>query len=158
MTGPIIFPHPGGGKVVQTVYTQTGAVATGTTVIPFDDTIPQNTEGDEYMTLAITPKSGSNDLYVEVVFNGASSASDLTVALFRDSAANALAAVHTNVGVVLTQLVLRHRVASPGAGATTFKVRAGGAAAGTVTFNGAVGARKYGGVIPSSIRITEVAP
>ena len=39
-----------GGIVVQTVHTQDGEVATGTTNLPFDDTIPQNTEGDEYMT------------------------------------------------------------------------------------------------------------
>ena len=31
-----------GGKVVQVVRTQSGAVATGTTTSPGDDTIPQN--------------------------------------------------------------------------------------------------------------------
>ena len=45
------------GSVLQVVQTQTGAVATTTVTIPFDDTIPQITEGAEFITLAITPKS-----------------------------------------------------------------------------------------------------
>ena len=52
-------------------------------LLPFDDTIPQITEGDEFMTLAITPKSSSNKLKIDVIVNGASSASgDITIALF----------------------------------------------------------------------------
>ena len=53
-------------SVVQVVNVQSGASATGTTVIPDDDTIPQNDEGDEYLTLAITPKSASNILVIEI--------------------------------------------------------------------------------------------
>ncbi len=55
--------------VQQVVVTQTGAVASGTTVIPYDDTIPQNTEGDEYITRSITPKSATSKLVIDVVFN-----------------------------------------------------------------------------------------
>ncbi len=50
------------GSVVQAVNTQTGAVGTTTTIMPFDDTIPQITEGSEFMTRAITPTSASNIL------------------------------------------------------------------------------------------------
>ena len=57
-----------GGKIIQVVNTQDGAVATSTITIPMDDTIPQNTEDDEYMTLTITPNSTSNKLLIEVVF------------------------------------------------------------------------------------------
>ena len=46
------------GDMVQRVNTQTGAVATGTTLLPNDDTIPQNTEGTEFMTLAVWYKEG----------------------------------------------------------------------------------------------------
>ena len=41
---------------------------------------------------------------------------------------------------------------------TTFKVRFGGNASGTMTFNGRLGSRKYGGVFASSITITEYTP
>ena len=38
-------------RTLQIVNSQTGAVATGTTTIPFDDTIPQNTEGTEFLSV-----------------------------------------------------------------------------------------------------------
>ena len=49
------------GQVLQVVNYQTGALASGTTTMPTDNTIPQNTEGTEFMTLAITPRSASSD-------------------------------------------------------------------------------------------------
>ena len=50
------------GSVVQVVNKQISSIVSGTTPIPYDDTIPQNTEGVEVFTLAITPKSASNKL------------------------------------------------------------------------------------------------
>ena len=148
-------------RLVQIANTQTGAVATGTTVIPFDDTIPQNTEGDEYMTLAITPKSASNILYIDVTVQIAYSvAAWLAVALFQDSTANALAAIvgyQTTAGGALTQ-TFRHKMTAGTTSATTLKVRAGGQVAGTTTFNGQNTGRIYGGVMASSITIAEVLP
>ena len=55
------------GAVVQVVNTQTGAVATGTTIMPGDDTIPQITEGNEYLTRTITPTDAANTLLITVV-------------------------------------------------------------------------------------------
>ena len=52
---------------IQIVNTPNGSVATGTTTIPFDDTIPQNTEGNEYMTCAITPTNASSTLEIDVL-------------------------------------------------------------------------------------------
>jgi hypothetical protein len=146
-------------SVVQIVNTQTGAVATGTTTIPADDTIPQNTEGDEYMTLAITPTNASNKLLIEVCFQGSNSAANNTqvVALFQDSTANAL----TSGQMTLTaannmRQCLTYYMTAGTTSATTFKVRAGGVSAGTTTFNGSASARLYGGVFNSSITITEI--
>lgn len=147
------------GEVVQVVNFQTGAVATGTTSIPHDDTIPQNTEGDEYMTLAITPKSASNKLIIDVIFQGTMTANGpVTVALFQDSTANALAAVaqHPGSASIVQSIALRHNMTAGTTSATTFKVRAGAAGAATTTFNGASGGRKFGGVSASSITITEI--
>jgi hypothetical protein len=47
------------GDILQVQRTDTGVVATGTTLIPFDNTPPQNTEGDQYMSQAITPSSAA---------------------------------------------------------------------------------------------------
>ncbi len=58
---------PISGSLAQApVTTQTGTVATGTTVIPADNTIPQITEGVEFMTLAFTPKIATSRLEIEV--------------------------------------------------------------------------------------------
>jgi|TARA_Y100000310_G_scaffold192960_1_gene192909 hypothetical protein len=151
----------GGGKVVQMVNTQTGAVATGTTNIPFDDTIPQITEGDEYMTLAITPTNASNTLIIEVIANvGSALERGQSVALFQDSTANALASVitHTrNSADVTFNVALRHKMTAGTTSSTTFRVRAGASSgSNTITFNGSAAGRLGGGVIVSSITIWEV--
>lgn len=158
---PAALRAPGGGRVVQSVDTQTGAVATGTTTMPADDTIPQITEGTEFMTLAITPTNASNILEIEVVANLAFSAGApfMTAALFQDSTADALAAttqVLTGADEPKTYC-FRHRMTAGTTSATTFRVRGGSPVAGTTTFNGAAGARLLGGVIASSITITEIA-
>ena len=147
-------------QVLQTVNTQTGAVATGTTVMVLDDSIPQITEGDQYMTLAITPKATTNVLHIDVVWVGANSAGAaeaMMVALFQDTTADALAAVVSRVvgASAETTIFLRHKMTAGTTSATTFKVRAGIGSAGTTTFNGNAGARKLGGVMASSITITE---
>lgn len=147
------------GAVVQTANTQSGAVATGTTVLPFDDTIPQSGEGIEFLTLAITPKSATNKLKIDVVINLANSAAggQLIAALFRDSGADALAAsaVYYAGGGQIHCIKFTHYMTSPGTSETTFKVRAGGNNAGTTTLNGTAGGRQLGGVMASSITITE---
>ena len=150
----IITPQTA-GKVQQIVNVQTGAVATGTTVMPSDDSIPQNTEGNEYMTLAITPTSATNKLVIEVLFNGQSSAAGgFMCALFQDSTAGALAASWVQQ-TTRNQMNLRHFMAAGTTSATTFKIRAGCEAGGTTTFNGYLSNRKMGGVFASSITITE---
>ena len=147
--------------IVQRVNTQTGAVATGTTVIPYDDTIPQNTEGDQYMTLAITPKNTNNILYIEVITVSANSvAAHTTTALFQDATAGALAAgaQFTTTGGGTNNTKFIHKMTAGTTSATTFKVRIGTSTAATVTFNGTASGRIFGGVMASSITITEVSP
>lgn len=148
--------------VVQQVYVEDGAVATGTTGIPFDDTIPQNTEGDEYMTLAITPSSTTNILKVDVVAHSAFSVAGgqaITAALFQDSTAGALAAsvIHQNTSDNIVSHAFTHRFAAGATSETTLKVRIGGPQAGTLTFNGTASTRQMGGAMVSSITITEIA-
>jgi hypothetical protein len=149
--------------VQQVVSTITGAVATGTTVLPYDDTIPQNTEGNEYMSLAITPKSAASKLFIQVVFNFTLGAANYgTMALFQDSTAGAIAAASLlapNISGTATypgQICLNYVMTSGTTSSTTFKVRAGPGASDTLTFNGQSGARRLGGVMASSIVITEI--
>jgi len=151
------------GEVLQIVNVMDGAVATGTTAMVMDDTIPQKTEGDEYMTLAITPTSATTLLKIDVVVNltHTNAGNGLIVALFQDTTANALAAASVAPGDdanALIQVRFTHWMTSGTSSSTTFKVRAGSSAAGaTTTFNGASGARLFGGVCASSVTITEIA-
>ena len=148
----------GAPTLVQTVNTQTGAVQTGTTTIPFDNTIPQNTEGTQVLSLAITPTSATNFLIISVVLNFSYSiVNTVSFALFQDSTANALAASaeygSTATGMINSGLV--HKMTAGTTSATTFKVRIGGESAGTVTLNGYSGSQIFGGVMTSSMTITE---
>ena len=145
------------GSVIQVVNTQTGAVASGATAIPDDDTIPQSGEGVEFMTLAITPTNASNKLRIDIVAQLENSAvAYVTGALFQDATAGALAAGTAYCGAGNRgTFTLTHYMAAGTTSATTFKLRAG-AASGTTTLNGTGGSRKYGGVMASSITITEI--
>lgn len=139
----------------------TGAVATGTTAIPNDDTIPQITEGDQYMAVPFRPSNANDTLKISVVFNGTSSADNRVVfALFQDNIANALAVgqTFTSSGTVGTSSFNYYMTAAT-TSLINFKVRAGGGggAGATTTFNGEGGARKFGGVMPSSISVEESA-
>lgn len=147
--------------MLQRVYTQTSSVATGTTQIPFDDTIPQNTEGTEFMTCTITPKSALNILEITTtIILEESTPTQVTVALFQDSAASALAAATgTPQGATAPiTITYTHTMVAGTTSPTTFKVRAGMGAAGTLTLNGYSGGRIYGGKAASSITIKEFAP
>lgn len=149
------------GAIKNVVEFETGAVATGTTVIPADDTIPQNTEGDQYMSLNFVPTNINNKLKIDVVFQGASSNNSTTfvVGLFQDSTANALAiAADSSIPTSSVPFMINfsHYMKAGTISLTTFKVRAGNSGAGTTTFNGAAGSRQYGGVMASSIRIEEI--
>lgn len=148
------------GDTVQIRLTQTGAVATGTTVMPFDDTIPQNTEGVELMTQAIIPTSVASKLLIESIVYVSHTAVDyFTGAFFQDSVANALAVTSQylpTVAQVVFQLSIRHEMVAGTVSSTTFKLRVGSPAAGTLTFNGFGGNRSFGGVLASHIRVTEI--
>jgi len=153
---------PSLSRVVQVVNVMSGAVATGNTTMPFDDSIPQNSEGVEWMTLAITPTSATNKLLIEVIanFSWATSVAGFSAALFQDATAGALAAVPMeNIYAVDRpfQVILKHYMVTGTTSATTFKFRAGPHTTSVITFNGVASGRLYGGVMASSITITEIA-
>ena len=150
------------GKIIQIVNVTDGTTATGTTLVPPDNTIPQNTEGTEFMTLAITPTNASNKLLIQVVIVGSLNITNnaTMTALFQDSTANALAATMqaARQADVATTTAFNHYMTAGTTSATTFKVRAGPYFAGTYRFNGMASsaAQLFGGVSSSSITITEI--
>ena len=149
------------GSIIQIVNVTDGDLATGTTVMPQDDSIPQITEGDEYMTLAVTPVKATNKLRITVTAYGAHSTSTggVITALFQDATADALAALFgaRNAAVDANSAVTFSHIMTAGTtSSTTFRVRIGNQNAGTTTFNGRNAARLLGGVMASSITIEEI--
>ena len=153
----------GGGKVQQIVYVLDGAYATGTGYIPWDDTIPQNTEGYEVMTKAITPTSATNLLKIEVIFVGGHAArGSVVAALFQDTTANCLTVARLKASNVYADRhdygIMTYVMVAGTTSSTTFKVRIGADSSAAVYFNGNSGGRKYGGASKSGIIITEITP
>ncbi|HEY3526891.1 MAG TPA: hypothetical protein VGK47_11880 [Nitrososphaeraceae archaeon] len=165
-TGTTIAVANGGTGVtssnplIQRVNSSTGAVATGASAIPFDDTIPQNTEGTEFLSLAITPKNSANILEIEILgYFSPNAVREVIGALFQDTTASALAATSCTVltASAICVLKLKHTMVAGTTSATTFKFRAGmsSVAGATLTFNGVATVRMFGGVNNSYITIKE---
>lgn len=145
--------------VVQKVTAVTTAFASGSTTMPADDTIPQNTEGTEFLTVTITPKYNNSTLYIDFtgnVYTGASSAT-ISTALFQDSTAGAIASTYMLASAVATTwpVTLSYAMTSGTTSSTTFKIRIGAAASSTVGINGATG-RVHGGVMQTRLTVTEI--
>jgi hypothetical protein len=148
------------GYQVQMAESRSGAATTGSTVIPDDDTIPQSTEGDQYFSVTITPTSAANLAQIQANADlAAGVTTTIYQSLFQDAGANAIAAArHGNWGANVdgyTHPLDWTQVINVTA-ATAFKYRAGPGSAATVTINGNTGARKFGGVIASFLRVTEI--
>lgn len=160
--GSVLWQAPSAGaagSVVKTQTTTSQTMLTGTTTIPFDNTIPQNTEGTEFITATITPATSGNKIRIEANIYGAYSvAATVTAALFQDSVANALAAVAVQTTTTNQNIVLRlsWEITTASASAHAFKIRIGGSTAGTFTLNGNAGAAIFGGVAASTLSLTEV--
>ena len=147
--------------LVQQVYVESGSVATGTTAIPQDDTIPQITEGDQYMAASITPTSANNRLRIRALLHATHSTTTAVIiaALFQDSTANALqvGTVQNGFAALVNSVLLEFEMVAGSTNSTTFKIRIGGNQAGTLTFNGHSAGRIFGGALKSTLTIEEFA-
>lgn len=149
------------GSVLQTVQTTKTTLQSCTTAIPADDTIPQNTEGDEVFTASITPASASNKILVVANLHGSSpgGAAYGAVAVFRDSGASAIATAFNRTaagGAIQASWTINYLDSPNTTSAVTYRVRAG-ASSGTVHINGNdSGSRVYGGSAQSSITLMEI--
>lgn len=144
--------------VKQVVTASTTSLASVTAVIPYDDTIPQNTEGTEILTCSITPTSASSSLAIMCEIHLGGTGTDGipgTLALFRDSTADAIDATGVYCPTQMESVGLQATVSATSTSATTFKLRLGVSSAGTINVNGTNTGRKYGGIAQSTIYIFE---
>lgn len=149
------------GDRVQKVRSVDGSAASGSTTMPYDDTIPQSGEGVQFMTRAITPTSAANLLSVRHAgnFNLSNTAGGGIAAMFRDSIADAIAvcwAGRRNVADGMYNAVMGWFGIAGSTAATTFKIRAGSSVAGTVYFNSDSAGRTFGGAMNSVLEVEEI--
>lgn len=147
------------GDEIQFTINLAGTSQTTTTAIPQDNTIPQITEGREFMNATIVPTSAANMVEINTMFFGACSASDtITMAIFRNSDTNALSAASiSNATNFMQSITLFYFQQTSTTSSLTYRVRAGpGIGTTTLTFNGQAGGALYGGVAGSYMIVKEV--
>jgi hypothetical protein len=147
------------GQPIQVQRTDTGTEANGTTVLGLANTIPASTAGVQFMTQSITPASAANLLNVRAQAALSSSVANwITAAIFQDAGAAALSCASQYQATVggLINLPINAMLPAGTLAATTIKLRAGGNAAGTTTFNGTGAAQEFGGALNSFLEITEI--
>lgn len=149
-------------KLIQSVTTTYTAVVTASpNVIPYDDTIPQSSEGMTIMTRVITPRHIGNIIKVRVWGHGGVAAgSVMSAALFLDAETDARAAVGVAVASVNTPLLFQFEYSMTAASVSghTFAVNLGSSSAGAVTFGGVSAGRKFGGITIGGITVEEYLP
>lgn len=147
------------GTVIDRAFAEYTTNADLTAQIPADDTIPQNTEGTQIISLSFTPKSATSRLRLRFQASGAGSVdTSLAAALFSSASASALKAsfVTTSAGRNGT-LVLEHEYVPGATSALTFSVRVGPMGAATVRLNGSNASRYFGGTMGATLAIEEIA-
>ena len=151
-----------GGLIQVVEATPYTTYSSHTTKIPYDDTIPQNTEGDEIITVSITPTKTTSRLRVTcnisaLYFNIANVWG--AIALFQDAITDAIAVTAETTSVSSTPISasLVHEMQAGTTSATTFKIRMGINASGTTLYiNGGPTARRYGGIAAVRLRVEEI--
>ena len=161
LRGDNSFAEAGGGKVLQVVKSLVTTKASTSSSIPQDNTIPQNTEGTEFTTLAITPQASDSTLFIDFLVHGSLSNNNtnLTVCLFKDSAANALQVSNNFCGTntELFPLMLKFAETSGTTSSVTYKIRFGLNGGGTVYLNSDQSTDVYSTAQSSVFIITEVS-
>lgn len=150
--------------VVDRAYAEYTANTDLSTTIPYDDTVPQSSEGTQILSVSITPKSTTNRLRVRFrgrwsSWDGSSSpVGTAAAALFRDSTANALAADMCQAGAENAGLFNIEYEFVPGSiSATTLKVRVGPSSSIVlIRMNGEHAARKLGGTQRATLIVEEL--
>jgi hypothetical protein len=148
------------GEIIQSNVNSYVTAATGTTQIPFDDTPPQDTEGEMVGGVVVFPQSKANVIETDFVIPCSYSAIGvLTAAVFDpdDGTADAVYAAWEKISAADDPVTIRglfRRTADQGT--ITHSVNLGGSVAGTFTFVGSGGSRKLGGSAAAVIRASEI--
>lgn len=136
------------------------SISSAVSAVPGDNTIPQITEGKEYLTWTGTPLNASSALLVEFkAFVAGSTASTVTVFLCQDAIANGLHAEATinHAATYSYQMHLKHYISSAGSGSRTYRIRFG-TNAGTAYMLRRSDTDLYSTAKQATLTVTEILP
>lgn len=150
------------GAAVSVTYDVLTTYTSTTANMPFDNTLPQNTEGTELMTLAVTPDDAANIIEVEFFSSVVDTSSNIIgrFALFKDLDADAILAggTKTGGGGGASSFYMKHKEVAGSTSERTYKIRMGGDGTDSVNVNGQAGGAVLGGAAQTILKITEYLP
>ena len=123
--------------VVQFAETHSSTPNASTTVMPIDDSVPQqSTEGSQFLSLAFTPVNASNNLLIHISGWGVTAGGyAMSIALYVDSTENALAAWSPGLGSNNFSFCCTYFENAASTSARTYKAFHGPSSAGTTTIS-----------------------
>lgn len=147
--------------VVNRAYAEYTTNADLSAIIPLDDTIPQNTEGTQILSVTITPKSTASRIRVrfQAQFIAAGGGVGAIAALFWNTNVGAVrSGYNTNSGAGFSSSLAFEFEHVPGSTSVqTYAVRVGSQSATVIRLNGSGAGRLLGGTLAATLVVEEIA-
>lgn len=146
---------------VQLASASSSALVTTSSAMPNDNTIPQSSEGVEFLTVAITPRYANSKLLILVnSFGDTSLSRPFSGALFLDNNSDAFYAQPVtpdpnNAGTT-TPFNLMTVIDAVDTSPRTYRLRMGPNAGSTLTINGINGSEVFGSISTSTMSVMEI--
>ena len=162
---------PGSTGIVNFQYAQTSQPMILPGTFPWNDSIPQITQGNQLLTVTLTPRATTNVLIFEGLVNWAEATNHsdhLTIAIFQEGVSDAIAtfadSAQNNNGRCTANSYYPHictqpfRFVAPAGktSVTTYQLRVG-LNGGGVSINAGFDGRKHGGKLHSTFSVMEIA-
>lgn len=150
--------QPASGSIIGSAFGSYAAATVLTVAIPADDTIPQNTEGTQIISVSYTPRLSTSTLYC--IFRGniaPASLENIIAAIFQGGSANAISSGMVTAAAAnnRTHISVEGFYAPGSTSAQTITVRVG-AGSGNCTVNGTGGTRILGGSSLATLHVYEI--
>jgi hypothetical protein len=143
------------GVLIDRHYVEYTTYSSSGTTLPFDNTIPLNTEGVEIISTTFAPKTTTNRLRSTVVFpSGLNASSAVQVAMFINGTCVRATSHHASSGWTSNMMMIHEYV--PGTTSSlTYAVRFGPGAGASAYVNGQDTTRIFGGVQAATLLLEE---